>query len=116
LGLTPVEQFFPHNSWKHFELLRHQYAGHSTGAKATSERPARIVPATRLGRAIEGTGLADLEGFLKRISSEILPGVEKVRDDLTSRYPRTKKFLETYSLEIEVASKMSSDDYISGRV
>ena len=105
LGFPPVELFFPTGRWKDFEMVRHQFAGHAIGSKATPARPARILSGRSLGNALKQTGLSDLPRFLKRIQAEVLPGVEKVRDILTNRYPDVKKFVtETYPLEIEAAS------------
>jgi hypothetical protein len=105
LSFPPIEHFFPLAKWGDFEMLRHQFAGHATGAEAKPGRPARMLPAARLGKALKETGLYDLGGFLKRIQDEILPGVESVRDALTSKYPKTRTFVtETYPLEIDAAA------------
>jgi hypothetical protein len=38
LGFQPIEQFFPAGTWKCFEMIRHQYAGHATGTEAKPEK------------------------------------------------------------------------------
>lgn len=106
LGFQPIEQFFPAGTWKCFEMIRHQYAGHATGTEAKPEKkqPARILSPAKLGKALKETGLVDLKTFLDRVQTEVLPGVERVRDELTSRYPSVRNFVtQIYPLKIDEA-------------
>ena len=75
-------------------MLRHQYAGHATGAASSAKRPGSIIPPVRLGEAILGTGLSPLSPFLDRIAKELLPGVERVRDELTNRYKKVESYIK----------------------
>ncbi len=104
LGFPPVEEFIGAENWKSFELVRHQYAGHATSKKATTSRPGRIIPPAILGTALRAAGLIDSERLLRRVKEELVPGVEKVRDELTRLHPFVEKFVkETYPLELERA-------------
>jgi hypothetical protein len=102
LGFPPLEEFIGgQEKWNLFEIVRHQYAGHSTSRKATSTQPGRILSASVLGNALRETGLWDFEAFFKRVLAELVPGVERVRDELVRRYPSAEKFVkETYPDEL----------------
>lgn len=109
LGFPPVEEFIGKEKWQCFEIVRHQYAGHATSKKATDKHPGHIIPAVVLGKALKKTGLLDLEAFLQRIQEELASGVEKVRDELTRRYPAARQFIETHAVELENAARAEKD-------
>jgi hypothetical protein len=94
LRFAPVEEFIGVQKWKHFEIVRHQYAGHATASKASGTRPARLISPAALGKAIRETGLHDLQAFLARVVQELAPGVENTRDELTRRYPDAETFVK----------------------
>ncbi len=103
LGFPPLEDFIGAEKWSQFEVVRHQYAGHATGKEGTWKSPGRIVPASVLGKAIRETGLSDLESLLARVRMELVPGVERVRDEIYKVYPAAKEFIITHALDIEKA-------------
>lgn len=106
LSFPPVEEFIGNDKWSSFETVRNQYAGHSTKGKPKKAEPGRIVPASRLGRALRDTGLNNLKVFLWRVVEELGPGIENVRAELTRRYPKVEGFIkDTYPLELERAKE-----------
>jgi len=86
-------------NWPYFEILRGQYAGHPF-AKKNFAGPGRIVKPRVLGEAQRRTGLFESDNFLKRARG-LVPGIEKVRDELVLRYPEAREFLKKYNLELE---------------
>lgn len=86
-------------NWSYFETLRGQYAGHPF-KKRNPSRPGRIVNPRVLGEALRKTGLLESENFLKRARA-LVPGIEKVRDELVRCYPNAKEFLRQYNSELE---------------
>lgn len=104
LGFAPVEEFLGADKWDHFEIMRHQYAGHATASKASKTKPARLLAPAVLGKAIRETGLSNLKTFLLRVVEDLAPGVERVRDELTKRYPEAEAFVKvTHPTEFEKA-------------
>ena len=101
LGLISVEEFIGADGWKDFEILRHQYAGHATAKKAEGNISGQILSPKRLGEAIRKTGLNEPPGFLNRIENELLPPVERVRNELGERFPAAKEFINSYNLAVE---------------
>ena len=103
LGFPRVERFFGGDEkWQFVERLR-GYAGHSY-VKAIETRPRRIIDAKQFGKALRETGLIDLDVVLKRITAELSPGVENVRNELGQRYPEAVQFMKEYASEIGEAS------------
>lgn len=104
LGFLRLEQFV--GDWKAFEIVRHQYAGHAIAKPAKSGRPGRMLTAGQLGRALRRTSLWDAEAFLLRIREELVPAVERVRDELFRRFPEARRFVEiTYPEELNQAAE-----------
>jgi hypothetical protein len=102
LGFAPVEEFIGVDKWGYFETVRHQYAGHATASKASKSQPARLIGPAILGKAIRETGLKNLKSFLRRVADQLAPGVERVRDEITKRYPEAETFVKvTYPTEFE---------------
>ncbi|TKS57851.1 MAG: hypothetical protein EWM72_03426 [Nitrospira sp.] len=101
LGLISVEEFIGADRWKDFEILRHQYAGHATAKKAEGNIGGHILPPKLLGKAIRRTGLSDPAAFLNRIDKQLLPPVERVRNELGERFPAAKDFIKSYALAVE---------------
>ena len=60
-----------------------------------------IFPPECLGRVIRKTGLSDPVVFFARIERELLPSVQRVRDELAERFPAVKEYIESYALAIE---------------
>ncbi len=103
-GFPPVEEFV--GDWKSFLIVRNQYAGHVASQKATKTRPGRILSAAALGNALRKTGLWDSEHFLRRVRKELVPGVEKVRNELLRNYPGARRFFElTYPAELKASAE-----------
>jgi hypothetical protein len=71
--------------WRYFATVRGQHAGHSFAKRATNTKPGRIINPRVLGKALRETGLFESEELLKRARG-LVPGVEKVRDELRRRY------------------------------
>jgi hypothetical protein len=92
LGFAPVEEFIGVDKWSHFETVRHQYAGHASASKASKSQPARLIAPAILGKAMRETGLKNLKAFLLRVVEQLAPGVERVRDEITKRYPEAETF------------------------
>jgi hypothetical protein len=77
------------------------------------------VPALVLGKAVRESGLWDLESLLGRVRNELIPAIERVRDEIYVLYPVAKEFITTYALDLEKAihsesgeeNKMSVQDY-----
>lgn len=104
LGFPHLEQFV--GNWKPFEIARHQYAGHAIAKRAKSGRPGRVLTAGQIGRALRRTGLWDAEAFLLRIREELVPAVEKVRNEIFRRFPEARRFVEiTYPEELNRAAE-----------
>jgi hypothetical protein len=110
LGFPPVEEFIGAGQWNLFVVVRHQYAGHATGKEGTFKYPGRIVPASLLGKAIREAGLLELESLLGRVQKELVPAVERVRDEIYKLYPVAKEFVITYALELERATHLKSGE------
>ena len=105
LGLPPLQEFIGSDqNWKSFEIVRHQIAGHSVARKATRSKPGRIIPASVLGKAVREAGLYDWKAFVQRVRRDVIPGVERVRDELASRYPGAKEFPKLFGMEYDYYS------------
>ena len=100
-GLISVEEFIGADGWGDFEILRHQYAGHATAKKAKGNTSGHILPPERLGEAIRKTGLNEPSALFDRIEKELLPSIERVRNELGERFPAAKEFIATYALAVE---------------
>lgn len=98
LGFPPMVVYIGgKQNWSYFATIR-GYAGHSVANnKSSKKRPGRIIPAKVFGKALRETGLIDPEAFFKRITAELIPGVENVRDKLRDRYPETEQFIKDYA-------------------
>ncbi|MGH9893888.1 MAG: hypothetical protein ACREA0_18270, partial [bacterium] len=59
LGLPDIEHFIRDS--KAFETVRSQWAAHAQAKKSTARSPGRLVDASRLGRALERTGIGNEE-------------------------------------------------------
>jgi hypothetical protein len=60
------------------------------------------IPPSRLGEAIRRAGLSDLPAFVNRIVTEVLPVVERVRDEITAQFPKAAYFVkEDYPIQLE---------------
>jgi hypothetical protein len=100
LGLPSIDEVVGGtDNWHYFEILRGQYAGHSF-AKKNFKGPGRMVKPRVLGEAQRKTGLLESDNFLKRARG-LVPGIEKVRDELVLRYPEAREFLRKYNSELE---------------
>ena len=53
-----------------------------------------------LGEAQRKIGLFESDNFLKRARG-LVPGIEKVRDELVLRFPEAREFLKKYNSELE---------------
>jgi len=105
LGLPPLQEFIGSDqNWKSFEIVRHQIAGHSVARKATRSKPGRIIPASVLGKAVREAGLCDWKAFVHRVRRDVIPGVERVRDELASRYPGAREFPKLFGMEYDYYS------------
>jgi hypothetical protein len=99
LGFGPVEEFV--QDWKSFTIVRSQYVGHAKSKRTVGERPARLVSARALATALCRTGLWDRDNFLLRVREQVVPGAEKVRDEIFQRYPQAREFaISAYGDEI----------------
>lgn len=92
LGLPPLEEFV--GDWKSFEMVRHQYAAHAIAKRSKRGRPARAMRAKTLGEVLRRSGLLNADEFLLRVKEELVPGVEKVRDEIFRKYPAAREFIE----------------------
>jgi hypothetical protein len=102
-GVPSVDRFLG-GTFRSFELVRHQYAGHVTARKAKEGRPGQIIAPEVLARAIRDTGLRESKAFLTRVQDELVPGIERVVQELVRRYPEADTYLrETYPLAFESA-------------
>lgn len=100
LGFGPVEEFV--RDWKSFTVVRSQYVGHAHSKRTVGKRPARHVSAKALAAALCRTGLWERDNFLLRVREQIVPGVEKVRDEIFRRYPVAREFaVSMYGEEIK---------------
>ena len=106
LGFPPIEEFIGADQWNQFVVVRHQYAGHATGKEGTFKSPGRIVPALVLGKAVREAGLLEFELLLGRVQNELVPSVERVRDEIYKLYPVAKEFVITYALDLERATHL----------
>src|SRR5262245_56590103 len=107
LGFLPIEDVVGgKDKWRYFETLRGQFAGHSYAKKATNTRPAHMVNPRALGKALHETGLFESEDFLNRARG-LVKGVERVRDELSRRYPEARQFLKDYGSELELGASDS---------
>jgi hypothetical protein len=101
LGFRAIDEVMGgEKKWRYFETIRGQYAGHSFAKRATNTRPGRIVDPRVLGKALREIGLFEPAEFLKRARG-LVPGVEKVRDELSRRYPEARQFLKDYGSDLE---------------
>lgn len=99
LGFPPVEDFI--GDWNAFMAVRGQYVGHVIARKVKGA-PGRIISARALGHALRRAGLWDAERFLRRVERDLLPGIERTRDELYRKYPAARTFTLTgYSNEVE---------------
>lgn len=104
LGLGPIEHFV--GDWSAFVMVRGQYVGHARRRKASRKFPARIPPPRILGEALVKSGLWERQSFLGRVREELVPAVERVRDELFKRYPDAKSFVEVeYPTELQAAAE-----------
>lgn len=104
LGFPPVKEFV--GDWNSFMIVRGQYTGHVIAKKATKTKPGRILSAVALGQALRKTDLWNSDNFLQRVREELVPGVERVKDELLQRYPDARNFLEfTYPTELKIAAE-----------
>lgn len=103
LGFPPVEEFIGLQNWSSFEIVRNQYAGHVTINKSNHGKPGKILSPSVLGKAIHKAGLLDIEGFIDRIQDELIPGIEKVRDEIYLRYPEARDYIQKHAIELENA-------------
>jgi hypothetical protein len=107
LGFPDLEQLV--HDWSAFEVVRHQYAGHSMARKSTATASGRLLAPARLGDCLGRTGLWDAEAFLRRVRETVVPGVERVRTELLERYPMAKPFIEGgYSAELEKSAEAAT--------
>lgn len=105
LGLPPLQEFIGSDqNWKSFEIVRHQIVGHSVARKATRSKPGRIIPASVLGKAVREAGLYDWKAFTQRVRRDVIPGVERVRDELANRYPGAREFPRLFGMEYDYYS------------
>ena len=105
LGFPPMVVYIGgKQNWSYFATIR-GYAGHSVAnRKSSKKRPGRIIPAKVFGKALRETGLIDPEAFFKRITAELSPGIENVRNELGRRYPEAVEFIKEYASGIGEAS------------
>lgn len=103
MGFPPVEEFIGLKNWNSFEIVRNQYAGHVTVNKTDHGQPGKIVSPLVLGKAIQKAGLLDIESFIDRVQHELIPGVEKVRDEIYLRYPVARNYIQRHATELEIA-------------
>ena len=97
LGLPPIEEFV--GDWSAFIAVRGQYAGHVLSRRSSRSRPGRIVAPEALGRALLRAGLWDAESFLRRVERHLISGIERVRDELFTRYPECREFVRRTYLD-----------------
>ncbi len=109
IGFPPVEEFIGLQNWRSFEIVRNQYAGHVTVNKTDRGQPGRILSPSVLGKAIKKAGLLDIEGFIDRVQHELIPGVEKVRDEIYRRYPAARAHIQRHATELEIAIDPNQD-------
>jgi hypothetical protein len=103
LGVPSMDQFLG-GTFKSFELVRHQYVGHATARRAKKGRPGQIIAPDVLGCALHDTGLLESKAFLTRVQNDLVPGIERARQDLVRRYPEAETYLkETYPIALESA-------------
>jgi hypothetical protein len=104
LGFPNLEQLV--QDWKAFEVVRHQYAGHSTARKSTAISPGRLLAPRKLGDCLGRTGLWDADSFLRRVRQTVVPGVEQVRTRLLERYPTARPYIEGgYASEVQESAE-----------
>lgn len=104
LGLGPIEEFV--RDWSAFIIVRGQYVGHARRKDSKGKEPGQVLPARTLGEALRKTGMWDSDDFLLRVRQELVPGVERVRDELFKRFPGVKEFVETiYGEDVRVVAE-----------
>lgn len=111
LGLPPLQNFMGgEKQWASLEIIRHNMAGHSMIRKGTKFRPGKIVPAQVLGTAVRQAGLSDWKAFVARVREELMPGVQKIRNELVKEYPEIKDYMHYYQTEYDVFENQARDD------
>lgn len=104
LGLPTLDEFLGPGKVKFLEIVRHQYAGHPTAKGAKGGVPGEIIAPEVLGYALREIGLTRSAAFLDRVQCEIVPGVEKVRNEIVRRFPEAETYMkETYPIALEGA-------------
>lgn len=91
LGLPPVETFV--GNWGAFMVVRGQFVGHARRKETHGRRPGQVVPAEELGKATKRCGMVAQAEFLLRLREHLVPGVERLRDELFRLYPEARRFV-----------------------
>ncbi len=111
LGFMPVEEFIGgERNWRSLEIVRHQILGHSIARKATKAKPGRIISPSSLGKAMWQAGLSDWEAFADRVRKELIPGVQRVRDELAEMYPDARTYVKLFGMEYDFYSNWYSSE------
>jgi hypothetical protein len=104
LGMPPLEEFV--SDWSALLTVRHQFAGHMLRNDPPKGKPGRILGAEGFGRALRAAGIWEAEAFLERVEREVIPGVERVRDELFRRWPAIRTYVsETYPRMVKQAAE-----------
>ena len=101
IGFPPIEELV---DWRSFVIVRGQYTGHSTSQKATLHRPGRMIPPDVLGRAARKAGIWPGPAFIQRTRS-LVPRVQRVRAQLSKRYPHVLLFRNEYTRAVREAAE-----------
>jgi len=101
IGFAPIEDFVGRSAWPDLVCLRNQYFGHVTKEKPYKGMKGSILPPGKLSAAVKNTGLADLESFLARIQTDLVPLVDRLRGKLSEKYPDVKYYLLQHGLDVD---------------
>ncbi len=105
LGFLPIEEFVGgKRKWRALEIVRHQILGHALARKSTKTKPGRIIPAAALGKAMRQAGLSDWQAFADRIRADLIPGAQRVRDELAEKYPNARAYVKLFGMDYDVYS------------
>jgi hypothetical protein len=47
-------------------------------------------------------GLSDWQAFADRIRADLIPGVQRVRDELAEKYPNARAYVKLFEMDYEV--------------